>query len=68
MKFVLLAFFCFVPVFAFAAGEKERSAVVDRPVETIKLTDQITEGLFDRVRGAHLRAFQRGAIVLENKG
>lgn len=65
----LFLILCLAPLSAFcdesttAAPAAAAKAGEEKTVETPKLTQEITEDLFLRVRGAHLRAVQHGKIL-----
>ena len=63
MKAVLFFLFplFFVTNASFAEEGKPSQAVP--PVEVLKLSDEAGQALFERVRGAHLRAIQKGLIA-----
>jgi hypothetical protein len=57
MRFLILALFATISFSAHAADEKAP------PTETIKVTDAPEQALFERVREAHHRAIQKGALA-----
>lgn len=64
MKFVLVASLFLAP-FALAhadSGENSAPKAV-KTEETVRLTDEASQGLFERIRGAHLRAVKQGKIL-----
>lgn len=66
MRFVVLAALCLIPISpAFAEGETtETPKLTETTVEPPTVSEEANLGLFDRVRGAHTRAVQRGIIVV----
>jgi hypothetical protein len=67
MKFALLAALLMVsvaPAFAEDGNEAAKPSEAKTPPETVRVADEATEGLFERIRGAHLRAVQRGALAV----
>jgi hypothetical protein len=67
MKIMLLAVFLVLP---FPPARAELSESAAKPVkieETVKLSAEAAEGLFDRIRGAHLRAIQRGNLAFSTR-
>ncbi len=64
MKFLLFAVFFSLP-FAIAHAEVVEIAAKSAKMEaTVKLSAEVAKGLFDRIRGAHLRAIQRGSVAI----
>ena len=65
MKFVILAALVLMPVslIAFAEGEVAKTAAEKPPVDTIEVTNNNAPGLFERIRGAHLRAVEKGTLA-----
>ena len=62
MKFILLAALFLAPVLSLADSVAAPQAVEKPPVDTIEVTPDAAPGLFERVRDAHIRAVQKGAI------
>lgn len=58
----LAALFLFAAAVARAEGEAPKAA--PPPVETVKVTDQPDADLFERIRGAHIRAEKSGQIAV----
>ncbi|MGZ3653757.1 MAG: hypothetical protein ACXVB9_00205 [Bdellovibrionota bacterium] len=46
-----------------AAGETAQPKAVVPPVDTIEVTADSAPGLFERIRGAHIRAVKSGALA-----
>jgi hypothetical protein len=72
MKALLFAAVILLPTsFAFAEGDAKQPAANETaqpkaataPVDTIEVTTDSAPGLFERIRGAHIRAEQKGAIA-----
>lgn len=67
MKMFLLAALCLAPAFA-RADETPAPAKTAVPPETVKVTDEKDQPLFDRVRDTYLRAAKKGLLATAAPG
>ena len=65
MKYVFLFSMLMAPV-SFAEGEGA-TTTPPKPEETVTLSAEATAPLFERIRGAHIRAQQSGKVVAMSK-